>query len=250
MPDLDATATAPDVRDLRAAFLAATDHVVAIVSRDDVAAAWDQPSALPEWSVGGLVAHFAGQPSIAVRLLRGEPGADPISLDEHYARSAWVSAALDDEVNVSIRAGGDEQAALGRDEMLADVLAAREVLPELLATQPADRAVLIPWAGWALRRDDFLTGRMLEIVVHGEDVAASVGFESPALPASVLEPVLALLTGLAVRRHGQGTVVSALTRSERSGRPISAFLAHTPNVPRGRATRRTTDVLFVPVTSA
>jgi hypothetical protein len=130
------------------------------------------------------------------------------------------------------------------------VLAAREVLPELLAAQPADRAVLIPWAGWALRRDDFLTGRMLEIVVHGEDVAASVGFESPALPASVLEPVLALLTGLAVRRHGQGTVVSALTRSERSGRPISAFLAHTPNVPRGRATRRTTDVLFVPVTSA
>jgi hypothetical protein len=64
---------------------------------------------------------------------------------------------------------------------------------------------------------------MMEIVVHGEDVAASVGFESPALPASVLEPVLALLTGLAVRRHGQGTVVSALTRSERSGRPISAF---------------------------
>ena len=37
----------PDT-DLRPAFLAATDHVVSIVSRDDVAAAWDRPSALPE----------------------------------------------------------------------------------------------------------------------------------------------------------------------------------------------------------
>lgn len=222
MPELDPTATAPG-QDLRDAFLAATDHVVAIVSRDDVAASWDQPSALPEWSVGGLVAHLASQPATAVRLLRAEPAPDAIPLSEHYARSAWVSASLDDEVNVSIRAGGDEQAALGRDEVLAGVLAAREVLPGLLASQPADRAVLIPWAGWALQRDDFLTGRMMEVVVHGEDVAASVGFQSPPLPDSVLEPVLRLLTGLAVRRHGQGAVVSALTRSERSGRSISAF---------------------------
>lgn len=223
MPDLDPTATAPDGRDLRAAFLAATDHVVAIVSRDDVAARWDLPSALPEWSVAGLVAHLASQPPTAVRLLDAEPATDAIPLDEHYARSAWVSAALDDEINVSIRAGGDERAALGRDDVLAGVLAAREALPELLASQPAERAVLIPWAGWALRRDDFLTGRMMEIVVHGEDVAASVGFETPPLPDAVLEPVLRLLTRLAVRRHGQGAVVSALTRSERSGRSVSAF---------------------------
>ncbi|MBC9821774.1 maleylpyruvate isomerase N-terminal domain-containing protein [Terrabacter sp. MAHUQ-38] len=222
MPDLDPSTSAPG-QDLRAAFLAATDHVVAIVSRDDVAATWDQPSALPEWDVGGLVAHLASQPSTAVRLLRAEPATDSIPLDEHYARSAWVSAALEDEVNVSIRAGGDQQAALGRDEVLAGVLEAREVLPELLAAQPADRAVLIPWAGWALRRDDFLTGRMMEVVVHGEDVAASVGFESPPLPDYVLQPVLRLLTRLAVRRHGQGAVVSALTRSERSGGSISAF---------------------------
>lgn len=222
MPDLDPTAAAPG-QDLRAAFLTATDHVVAIVSRDDVAAAWAQPSALPEWSVGGLVAHLASQPSVAVRLLNAEPATEAISLDEHYARSAWVSAALDDGVNVAIREVGDEQAARGRDEVLAGVVAAREVLPGLLAAQPADRAVLIPWAGWALRCDDFLTGRMMEVVVHGEDVAASVGFESPPLPDSVLQPVLRLLTGLAVRRHGQGAVVSALTRSERSGGSISAF---------------------------
>jgi hypothetical protein len=216
------TRTTPE-RDLRPAFLAAADHVVAIVSRDDVAAAWHQPSALPEWSVGGLVAHLASQPVTALDLLRGEPATDAIALDEHYARSAWVSGGLDDDVNVSIRSGSDAQAEVGRDAVLARVVAARAELPEVLADQHADRAVLIPWTGWALRRDDFLTGRMMEIVVHGEDVAASVGFTSPPLPDDVLAPVVALLTRLAVRRHGQGAVVSALTRTERAPRTISAF---------------------------
>lgn len=111
----------------------------------------------------------------------------------------------------------------GPDPVLADVIEAREVLPDVLAAQPDGRAVLIPWAGWSLSLDDFLTGRLMEIVVHGEDVAASVGFTSPALPREVLDPVLALLTRLAVTRHGQGAVVSALTRAERTPRTISAF---------------------------
>lgn len=122
--------------DLRQAFEAATEHVVAIVGRDDVAAAWERPSALAEWSVGGLVAHLAGQPTTVVTLLGAEPWHEAIPLEEHYARSAWVGAALDDEINVSIRAGGDEQAVLGRDEVLSRVLAARDVLPAVLAAQP------------------------------------------------------------------------------------------------------------------
>ena len=87
------TTGATPERDLRPAFLAAADHVIAIVSRDDVAAAWHRPSALPEWSVGGLVAHLASQPVTALALLRAEPATDAIALDEHYARSAWVSTA-------------------------------------------------------------------------------------------------------------------------------------------------------------
>ncbi|CAN7278710.1 maleylpyruvate isomerase N-terminal domain-containing protein [Terrabacter sp. LjRoot27] len=210
-------------RDLRPAFLAAADHVIAIVAREDVAAAWHRPSALPEWGVGGLVAHLASQPVTALTLLRAEPAVDAIALDEHYARSAWVSGGLDDDVNVSIRSSSDEQAEAGRDVVLARVVAARAELPDALADQHADRAVLIPWTGWALRRDDFLTGRMMEVVVHGEDVAASVGFTAPRLPDDVLAPVVALLTRLAARRHGQGALVSALSRSERAPRTISAF---------------------------
>ncbi|WP_404388304.1 maleylpyruvate isomerase N-terminal domain-containing protein [Humibacillus xanthopallidus] len=209
--------------DLRAAFLSATDHVAAIVAREDVRAAWHEQSALAEWEVGGLVAHLANQPVTTVALLRADPIGDPITLEEHYARSAWVHASLDDEVKVSIRESGDARAAEGPDAVLAAVMEARRVLPDLLAAQSDGRAVLIPWSGWSLGLDDFLTGRLMEVVVHGEDLAASVGFTSPTLPRDVLDPVLALLTRLAVTRHGQGAVVSALTRAERAPRTISAF---------------------------
>ena len=81
----------------------------------------------------------------------------------------------------------------------------------------------MPWQGWALRRDDFLVMRMMEIVVHSDDLGASVGITAPTVGPAVLQPVLALLTRLAVRRHGQSAVVAALTRAERAPARINAF---------------------------
>ena len=209
--------------DLREAFVAAADHALALLRRQEVAAAWARPSALPEWSVGGLAAHLANQVPTALRLLTAEPGSDPIPVEEHYARAAWVTASLEDEVNAGIRAAGDEQAAAGVAELIDGVGRARAALPTVLAGTPADRPVLIPWQGWSLVRDDFLTTRMTEIVVHGEDLAASTGLTTPPLPVDLLDPVLRLLTRLSVRRHSQAAVVAALTRSERAPRTISAF---------------------------
>ena len=83
--------------------------------------------------------------------------------------------------------------------------------------------MLVPWQGWSLRRDDLLTTRMMEIAVHSDDLAASAGVTAPPLPGDVLEPVLALLNRLAVRRHGQSAVITALTRAERAPGSIAAF---------------------------
>ena len=84
------------------------------------------------------------------------------------------------------------------------------------------RAASVPWQGWSLRRDDFLLTRLLEIVVHSDDLAVSIDVPAPTFPDEVFTPVLELLTRLAVGRHGQSAVISALTRRERS-RNISAF---------------------------
>jgi hypothetical protein len=83
--------------------------------------------------------------------------------------------------------------------------------------------VLLPWGPWALMLDDLLITRMLEIAVHGDDLAHSTGLPTPALSADVADTVVVLLSRLAARRHGTTAVLRALSRAERAPTTITAF---------------------------
>ena len=52
-----------------------------------------------------------------------------------------------------------------------------------------------------MRRDDFLLTRLLEIVVHTDDLALSIDVLPPTFPDDAFTSVLELLTRLAVGRH-------------------------------------------------
>jgi hypothetical protein len=60
-------------------------------------------------------------------------------------------------------------------------------------------------------------------VVHSDDLAAGIGLETPDFPDPVVADVLGLLTGVAVRRHGQTAMVRALSRPQRAPASVSAF---------------------------
>ncbi len=88
---------------------------------------------------------------------------------------------------------------------------------------PGDAAVFIPWGGWALTLNDFLVTRMMELAVHMDDLAVSVGITTPEIAGAAFEPVLTLLTHLSVRRHGQAALLRALSRVERAPSAINAL---------------------------
>jgi hypothetical protein len=71
--------------------------------------------------------------------------------------------------------------------------------------------------------NDLLTTRMMEIAVHSDDLAVSVGVPTPELPVRVLHPVYDLLFLLALRRHGHTAVLRALSRAERAPASIAAI---------------------------
>lgn len=71
-------------------------------------AAWDGPSALAEFSVRGL-----GQILSSVNSRGGAASGGVRAAAEHYGRSRWVGAALDDEVNVWPGRGGETAATGG-----------------------------------------------------------------------------------------------------------------------------------------
>lgn len=205
-------------------YLDAADVAVSLLADPAVAAGWGQPSALEKFSVGGLAAHLSRQITRVVDVLEGPaPAGPPVAAIDHYGQSAWVSADLDSDINVGIRTRSEQDAEAGALAVLSGTADAVAELRRRLPAEPADRLVRPPWMGWALTLDDFLLTRMLEISVHCDDLAVSVGVASPPLPAAVTGPVLELLHRLAVRRHGATAVLRALSRAERAPATIAAI---------------------------
>jgi hypothetical protein len=209
---------------VREAYARAATVSAGLLAAPAVAATWDRPSALAELTVSGLAGHLAQQIH-SVPLVLAQPPADaaPISLDEHYDRVRWLGAALDDEANVAIRRTGEDVAAGGPDAVAARAAETAAALGDLLRAEPADRVVLLPWTGWPLTLDDLLVTRLMEIAVHCDDLAVSVGVPTPELPGPAMDAALALLCRLAARRHGPVPVLRALSRAERAPATIAAL---------------------------
>ncbi|WP_116947132.1 maleylpyruvate isomerase N-terminal domain-containing protein [Jiangella endophytica] len=208
---------------VRQAYLDAAGAALTLLGDPAVEARWDEPSALEAFTVGGLAGHLAGQvlavPGVLATLVPEEP---PAALLDHYTRAPWIGTGVDAETNVAIRAGGDANAADGPAVLVERTAAALATLRAALSAEPADRVVHL--AGrWSLTLDDYLTTRLLEIAVHDDDLAVSVGVDTPDLPDAALNPVFALLTTLSARKHGAPAVLRALARAERAPSDVTAI---------------------------
>jgi hypothetical protein len=202
-----------------------TARTIAELARDDrVRARWREESACAGMTVGGLAHHLTGQVDSLVELYAEPADAPaPISVLEHYRRAAWANTPLDDEANVGIRIDADEAAEGGPDAHAEEVRAALASLPAALASVRDHDPVLIPWQDWSLTAHDFAVTRLMEMVVHADDLAASIGVYPPVFPVEAVRQVVGLLSGVAVDRHGQAAVVRALSRPQRAPSSVSAF---------------------------
>ena len=209
----------------RSDFLIAAESAIELIGRVEVVRRWDEPSALAHMSVGGLAAHLGDQirpVHAAVTAGTNVTDDEPISLLDHYDRVAWAKSGIDDPSNVTIREGAEEHAERGHDALVGSLQHALHDIRTAFDALVLPPAISMPWWAWSLSFEDYLVGRVMEIVVHNDDLAVSVDTAPPVLPEPVLGPVLALLVGVSLQRHGQAAVVRALSRSERAGN-ISAF---------------------------
>ncbi|MFG1777059.1 maleylpyruvate isomerase N-terminal domain-containing protein [Micromonospora sp. NPDC049048] len=209
---------------IRTAYLTAARSAVDLLADPAVAIHWDEPSALPAFGVGGLAGHLASQVlGVPAVLAAPVPAGDPVGLLDHYARGGWLGAPVDAIVNVAIRRAGDGLAADGPAALVDRCAATLRELSGVLPGEPSGRVVHLARGPWSLTLDDFLATRLMELVVHADDLAVSVGVPTPELPAEAVNPVLTLLARLAVRRHGQPAVLRALSRAERAPTSVAAL---------------------------
>ena len=208
-------------------FLAASDAAIGLLESAEVTGRWARPSACAGFTVGGLAAHLGWQVQSArwaVESERPPAGAEVTALYAHYEQAAWIGADLDAPVNAGIRDGSEKRAEAGAAEVLRLTREARTFLAERFASLSPEEVIAMPWIeGRAMAAGDVLSTRVLELLIHTDDLAVSVGVETPLAPESAYARVIGLLAPLAVRRHGPIPVLRALSRAERAPQTVAAF---------------------------
>jgi hypothetical protein len=208
---------------VRTAYEETVTTVVEYIARPEIAAAWNHPSALAEWDVAGLTGHLTRAiTAVAAYLSAPVPDANEIVDSAGYLLSFEGLGAdaegpdLGSDLHRAIRSRGVEAAAEGHDALCAGVRSASITLLERIAQAPHDRVVAVI-GGRVMLLDQYLETRLLELLVHTDDLAASVGLEPAVFPKQAWRIVRDLLVEVATRRHGLEAVVRAMTRTERDG---------------------------------
>lgn len=157
---------------------------------------WSGPSVLSGWTVTELAVHVLHVLESTPRVL-GTPAADrPLSIAEYVA--GYAPAATQVREREVAGAAGRQPADVRR--ALRDVLAA---LPDRLAG--LDPAAVVRAARGPVRAGDYLVTRVVELVVHGDDLARSVPDREPPRPdrGALRVTVGALAQVLAERAPGR-----------------------------------------------
>ena len=201
--------------DVRTAYLEAASVASDVIGRREVGDRWNEPSVLDELAVRGLAGHLARAVlQVEWFLDMPEPSEPPVTAVQYYAELAGFDD-LNSELNVGVRARGEETAAGGWARLYLDTGNVLDRLRSRLPTVPRERKVRA--FGRALEIDEYLKTRLIELVVHIDDLALSIGMQPPPLPDAATTYAIAVLIGVARARSGDLEVLRALTRRERAG---------------------------------
>lgn len=208
--------------EVRAAFLSAATYVERAVADPRVAGAWDRPSALAGMSVGALAAHLSRGVFVVGDYLRGEAPEEPVYDAPGYFAVLTALTEPDSELNKQVSARAADAAATGPAAVREALRRAVAELPSLLGDESVARTIAVI-GGMALTLDEYLCTRLVELSVHLDDLAVSLGDAGADLPADAATLARLVCAEIATRRDGPLAVLRAMTRAERgtgSDRPV------------------------------
>lgn len=212
--------------DVRDTYLHAIDVAVALVDDAALDARFDAPSALDDYTCGALAGHLLRSLLTVVQYLDDPVVVDgaPPTLDAatYFARALDGHDPRTSDVHVSVRTRSAELAGPDVGALRARAHALRAQLHERLPATAPDTRVRV-FGGMEMALDAYLDTRLVELTVHADDLATSLGIESPDLGEDATRRAVAVTAELARRRHGAHAVLRTLTRAERAPGSISAF---------------------------
>jgi hypothetical protein len=182
---------------------------------------YESPSALAEFSVRGLTGHLRRALTMVESYL-DQPAPDPgagvdgqaMSAAAYFATVLPADRDLDSEFHQAIRQRGIETAPDRPDDFSLVWAESAGNLITRLEQEPENRLVQV-FGGVILTLDEYLATRLVELVVHADDLAVSLDVAPALLSPAVTGLVITTLVEVARLRHGDTAVVRALSRRER-----------------------------------
>ncbi len=212
-----------DLNDVAKAFREATEAFAEVLKGPEVELAWAEPSALEGYTVGGIVAHVNAAIGWTVRLLELPVPLDvrPMSRADFlgfcHSLKIGPAGAGRHPLHDVLRDQFEQAARKGMESTRDKFLGLTERLAERLEGESGERAVdLRPTAPLVLRIGDWMPSRIVELVVHGDDLATSVGIDPPPVPDAAAAVTIDHLMATARAAHGDLAVIRALARRERA----------------------------------
>ena len=198
--------------DALAAFLDAASTAMQLLERRELAERWQQDSVLPQFAVAALAGHLLRGMTTVEQYLDGpEPDEAGISA-ARYFHTVIRSA--------DIRGRGAEAAAGGPAALASEARAALARLSPRLSEMGAGRRLRVA-GGLVMTLDEYLRTRVVELVIHADDLAASLEVELAPPRPGTCAIAIDVLVGVARIRHGDMAVLRALARRERD--PVQAL---------------------------
>ncbi len=117
---------------------------------------------------------------------------------------------------------GEEDAAAGPDALADAYDAARARLAQRLPGLRHDLPVMM-FGRYRLPLDECLVTRLVELVVHADDLSVTLRLPTPDTGDDTGDLVVHSLARIARRRHGTSPVLRALARRERAPSTVAAF---------------------------
>lgn len=201
--------------DVRSSFLSAANDAVGLLGRSEVTTHWGRPSVLPEFFVSGLAGHLLrSMKTVELYLDVDEPEGEPLNAAGYY-HALDIQTDINSPGNRDVRLRAEQTAEGGSASVAKETQLLMVRLETRLAREPSDRKLCVI-RDLVITLDNYLCTRIVELVVHTDDLALSVGLTGEFIPSpSVASIAIGTLVDIACLRHGELGVLRALTRRER-----------------------------------
>lgn len=209
--------TSDDWAGVVSAFFDAGTTIAALLRSEAVAAQWSEPSVLHGYTVGAVAAHVVQATERVVAVLQeDEPEGQVADIPEFYGANR-VSVDTDPEqgLHAAVRSSALRLADRGRDNVVERLdRCLRDLAPRLEAAGAERRVGVLQVPDGAATLDGYLRTRIVELVVHGDDIAQSVGVTLEPPPAA-MDLALDVCLQMARAMTGDLGVLRVFVRQER-----------------------------------